>query len=93
MAIKITQDQNVFFVEGNINVSTSKYFQSHFEDILNANKELTINIEQVSEIDANGVRAFLALHTNAIIYKKRFFIVGHGCKEIYDHFQYTTTAA
>lgn len=93
MAIKITQKNGVFLVEGHINADTVKDFQTHFEFILNANDQLTINIEHVNEIDFNGVQALMALYTNAIIYNKKFYIVGTGCKEIYDFFQYNNTAA
>ena len=93
MALTIKENNNVFTVEGSINASTARHFQSHFEMLLNAFGELTIDIEKVSEIDTNGLAALRALYDNALNYNRGFFIVGNGCKEISDELRYTVPAA
>ena len=87
MALTIRQQNNTLLVEGTINASTALSFQNHLEYILNTNKELIIDIENVIEIDVNGMKVLQALYTNAIKYKKTFYVVGTGCKEIQEHFE------
>lgn len=93
MALIIKENNNVFKVEGVINAGTAKNFQSHFELLLNVYGDLIIDIDNVSEIDANGINAIKALYNNASLNNKDFFIVGNGCKEISDELRYTVAAA
>ncbi len=92
MALKITEQNRTFLVEGTINASTAMNFQNHLEAILNTYGTLTIDIENVTEIDANGMHALRALYSNALIYNRPFYIIGTGCKEIYEDFMFTDAA-
>ena len=84
MALKIKQQDTIFNVEGHINVATVKQFKDHLEFLLLYTKSLTINIDKVEEIDTSGIQAFHDLYTTAIIYNKKFEIMGYGCKDIYN---------
>ena len=86
MALKITKQNRTFLVEGALNSITAMNFKNHLESILNTYGALTIDIEKVTEIDASGMKALRALYSNALIYNRPFYIVGTGCKEIYDDF-------
>ncbi len=92
MPLKITEQNGTFLVDGMINAITAKDFQKHFEFILSSHGELTIDIENVKEIDVNGMSALKAIYTSAFTYNKKFFIVGYGCIEIYDDFSHTDAA-
>ena len=92
MSLTIKETNGIFNLEGSINAATAKYFQTHFETILNASKKLTINIDNIIEIDINGMKALKRLHTNALIFNRYFYIVGNGCKEIYDEFRFNSVA-
>ncbi|WP_303317950.1 STAS domain-containing protein [Flavivirga abyssicola] len=92
MALKITDQNGTFLVEGTINTTTALNFQNHLEAILNTYETLTIDIENVTEIDASGMQALRALYNNALIYNRPFYIVGTGCKEVYDDFIFTYAA-
>lgn len=92
MALKITQQNGTFLVEGVINATTALSFKNHLNYILDKRKELIIDIENVTEIDTNGVNALQTLYTNAMIYNKSFFVVGTGCKEIQEHFESNNAA-
>ncbi|NNC45826.1 MAG: hypothetical protein HKN99_08085 [Winogradskyella sp.] len=92
MALTIKENNGVFFAEGTLNTSTAKNFQSHLEFILNSYNMLTINIDNIEEIDASGMMALRALYTNALINNRSFYVLGDGCKEIYDDFRYTNVA-
>lgn len=93
MALKIVEQQGTFFIQGRINNTTAANFKSHFEYLMEINNELTLNIDAIEEIDVEGLSALHELYTQALIYKKEFFIVGNGCKEIYDEFKYSMAVA
>lgn len=84
MALTILRNENTFTVEGRINASTASNFKTHFNMTLNSLKDLTIDISKVTEIDTNGVAALKVIYNNAKSWNKPFYIVGKGCKEIYE---------
>ena len=92
MALQITEQRNAFMLQGAINQTTSKSFMQHFEFLLQLNNELTIDINNVHEIDSDGMDALKALYGHALVANKKFNIVGYGCKEIYDEFRYKSVA-
>lgn len=92
MALTIKQQENIFKVEGHINSTTAKQFKNHLEFLLLYTKSLTINIDNVEEIDKNGMRAFHDLYTTALTYNKKFEIIGYGCKDIYEDIQHQYAA-
>lgn len=92
MALTIKEDRGIFYVEGSINTSTASSFRTHLEHILNESGNLTLDIDNVAEIDADGMVVLRTLYFNAFIRKQDFSIVGYGCKEIYDDFRYFDAA-
>lgn len=89
MALTITRENGVFMIAGAINASTSKHLENHFGSLLEKYNEVTINIDKVSHIDATGLSALRALYQSCLTnYNKAFYIIGNGCKEIYDDFRY-----
>ena len=59
---------------------------------LNVLVHLTISIEEVEWMDRHGVKAMTGLHDEAVLKNKKLSIIGLGCKELYEHFKYKTTA-
>ncbi|WP_299120311.1 STAS domain-containing protein [uncultured Winogradskyella sp.] len=84
MSLTIKENNGVFLVEGAINASTVKHFKNHCETLLNAFGELTIHIENVTEIDASGINAIQVLYKNALKLNKGFMVIGNISKNIYD---------
>lgn len=93
MALTITEKHGVFVVEGSINASTAKHFQNHCEAILNANGELTIHIENVIEIDANGIRAIETLYKGALSQNRGFMVIGNINRDLFEELRAIKTAA
>lgn len=87
MALKIKEQNGIFLVEGYINTSTVKQFKNHVAFLILYTKALTLDINAVKEIDTNGMQALRDLYTNAVINNKDFFVVGNGCKEIFQDFE------
>ena len=92
MTLKISKKNEIFYLNGRLNSSTLKSFVSYFEYNLSRNKNVTINIDHVIEIDKNGLEAMRNFTKVAVLKQKVFSIVGNGCKEIYDDFRQTNLA-
>jgi ABC-type transporter Mla MlaB component len=92
MALQVLENNGIFHLKGNLNATTSRFFIIHFEHLIETFKNVTVNIEKVKEIDANGVAAFKILYANALRKHKMFSIIGYGCKDIYDEFNYSQVA-
>lgn len=84
MALTIKENNGTFLVEGTINNTTVKQFKNHLEFLLLYKKSLTIDINGVTAIDKNGLKAIEALFLTALIYNKKFDVIGYGCKDIYE---------
>lgn len=89
MALTINNENGVFMIVGAINATTAQHLENHFNSLLDNNHEVTINIDKVNFIDTFGLSALRRLYQNSTEnQKKAFYIVGNGCKEIYDDFRY-----
>lgn len=84
MALKITQNKEIFSVSGIINTITAANFKKHISLGMKDVEELVIDIEHVTEIDSSGMKAMRSLYADCMAINKRVYIVGTGCKEVYD---------
>ena len=75
MALTIKEDNGIFIVSGILNATTSKAFQAHFECILNTTDTLTLEIENLKEMDYNGIKAVKALSKYAYANYKDFSVI------------------
>ncbi len=92
MANTIKEKSDVFILQGKINSSTAHQLITHLEYLLNINKMLTINIDEVTKIDEKGILALFQLQVYALRYNYHFLIVGKGSREIYNEFSYKNIA-
>lgn len=92
MALQILECNGTFYLKGALNVTTYTPFITRFEQVFKNTQDVTINIDQVKEIDRNGVNAFKIIYTSAQNDNKEFSITGYGCKDIYDEFRYEQIA-
>ncbi|ULC60346.1 STAS domain-containing protein [Flaviramulus sp. BrNp1-15] len=84
MSLSIKQQGKIFLIKGSINETTIKQFKNHLEFLLLFSKSLTINIDGVKLIDRSGMKVLKELNAISLMYKKKFEIIGYGCKDIYD---------
>lgn len=84
MALQILQQNDTFYVTGNLNTTTARAFIIHFEHLIKTVSEVTINIDKVKVIDFSGVAAFKTLFATALRDDKLLHIIGNGFKDIYD---------
>jgi len=92
MTLQIFKKNGIFYLNGKLNSSTLKSFTTYFEYNLSQNKNVTINIDDVIEIDKSCLEAMRNFTKVAILKQKVFSIEGNGCKEIYDDFKQTNRA-
>lgn len=92
MALKITQNKEIFSVSGIINTTTALNFQNHISLAMKDIKELVIDIENVTSIDSAGMKAIRVIYADCMSNNKRIYIVGTGCKEVYDDLYVTSVA-
>ena len=92
MANTIKEKNDVFILQGKINSSTADQHVTHFEQLLSLNKKLTVNIDEVTEIDEKGILALFQTHVYTLRYNYYFSIVGKGCRELYNEFSYQNVA-
>lgn len=87
MALQILEENGTFQLHGSLNATTTRSFISHFEHIINTVKDITVDIDHVSSIDASGVEAFKILMATAFKSNHVFSIIGNGCKDIYEDYK------
>ena len=93
MSLTIKENHGLFSVAGAINALTAQHFQTHFENILNASGDLTIDIEKIKEIDETGVNAIRELYNNARDNARNFLVIGNVSKSIFDKIRGIKVAA
>lgn len=92
MALQILEINGMYYLQGRINAGTSEFLLNHLLPQLNSSGKMDINIDDVSEIDTNGLSTIEYLYNHATSNKKEFTITGYGCKDIYDHLRYPQVA-
>lgn len=83
MALVIKESNGIVVMEGNINNTTVKQFKNHLEFLLLYRKALTVNINDIKNIDKQGLDAIKYLFAKALSFNKKFDVTGYGCKDIY----------
>lgn len=86
MPLKILKKDNVYHLKGKVITPNVAKLLNYFTKKINKKNRILINIEETQEIDKNGLNALHRLINLADNKQKNFYIVGAGCKEIYDHF-------
>ncbi len=84
MALLIENNQNVFSVKGMIDQFNAEILKRYILSQFDRKKDVVVDINRVKEIDRKGVKMFGELNQLFSNKKSNFFIVGFGCKEIYD---------
>ncbi len=87
MALQITQSKGVFHLNGKINSSTVRSFIIYFEHFILKNKNTTINLNEIKEIDSDGLKAIETLIAIAYRHQKIFSFIGYNAKDIHEHFK------
>ncbi|TXE14990.1 hypothetical protein FUA26_00335 [Seonamhaeicola algicola] len=86
MALKIKENNGIYFAEGTINASTSFNLLTHLNHLINSEKSLTLNLDLVKNIDNNGVFAIYKAYKNALIKNVNFKLTGKKSNAILKQF-------
>lgn len=87
MSLKISKKKSVYHLKGKLITPNVTKLLNFFTKKINKKQRIMLNIEEAVEIDQKGLNALGCLLNLATTKEKNFYIVGGGCKEIYDHFQ------
>lgn len=82
MAIKITQNQGIYEINGSIVAENAQSLQDHFEKLLFSVDKVVLCIDKVKKIDASGVAVLTRLFRNAVKNDKVFYIIGKENKKV-----------
>jgi anti-anti-sigma regulatory factor len=83
MALQIIENNGTYELLGNLNTQTSRSFIKHFEFLINTLKDVTINIDKITAIDATVVKALKKLIAISLKNNSKLDIIGQGCNDIY----------
>lgn len=92
MSLEILRKNEVFYLNGKLNTLTARSFIFHFELMIKQLNTIVINIDNINEIDKDGLEAIKKIKNLAFKKNKTFSIIGYGCKEIYDDFNHNNVA-
>lgn len=87
MSLKILKKKHIYHLKGKVISGNLSKVLNYFIKKINKKNRVVLNIDEAVEIDKNGVNTLQKLNNLATNKKKNFYIVGEGCKELYDHFQ------
>jgi len=85
MALEIKNLGEAFELKGSLNKSNVDIFRTHFKNIFKKSNQIVINIDDLKNIDNDGVLAFEELYKQSINNNKKMYITGFGCRDMYDH--------
>ena len=92
MALQITQQNGTFILKEKLNTMTTKSFVIHFEHIIEQHQNVVVNIDEVTEIDYDGLEGVKTVKAIALQNHKMFSVIGNGCKDIYQDFNCSQVA-
>lgn len=84
MSLTIKENNGIFLLEGIIDSTTLKKLHNHLEFLLAYTKSVTINIDKVTAINKSGLEIIENLFRRAELNNKEFYVIGYGCKAIYE---------
>lgn len=93
MILTIKKNHGLFSVAGAINSETAQHFQTYFENVLEKSGDLTIDIENINEIDEDGINAIGVLYNNARNFERGLLIIGHVSQHILESIRSIKVAA
>ncbi len=89
MALKITNNQGIFEINGKLIFENVKSLQNYFECLIEQSDSLIISIEKVKKIDVSGVNTLALLYRKAMKKNKILSIIGKENKNIQQVFNHT----
>ncbi|WP_025741603.1 STAS domain-containing protein [Aquimarina pacifica] len=86
MAFKITNNQGILEVNGNIIGENTVFMRSYFEELLSDTDKIVLSLDHVKTIDLNGVEAVTTLCKKAMELNKIFYVIGKDNRSISNAF-------
>lgn len=93
MTLTIKKNHGLFSVAGTLNSETAQHFQTYFENILEESDDLTIDIENIIDIDEDGINAIRVLYNSARNFERGFLVIGRVSQHILESIRSIKVAA
>ncbi|WP_055442660.1 STAS domain-containing protein [Lacinutrix himadriensis] len=76
MKLIITNSNNIYKVKGNLIKMNIPIFKNELKDVFNQADTIVLNLQELTNIDNQGVVAIAQLHNEALSKNKKLSIVG-----------------
>jgi len=87
MNLLVTNYNNTYKVKGNLVKMNIRVFQNELKDVFKNRDAITLNLQELNNIDNHGVTAIAQLHNEAITKNKKLAIIGFGNNQLMNHFK------
>ncbi|WP_276167531.1 STAS domain-containing protein [Zobellia alginiliquefaciens] len=91
MALQITESCGIFCVHGTLNLNNATILSRHIGRYLGSDRRIIINLERLSEIDANGALALKRLYDFAVTRNRTLTILGSANERVFSLLNKTNT--
>ena len=92
MKLIITKNNNIYKVKGNLIKMNIHVFKNELKDVFNKTDDVILNLQELNEIDNQGVVAIAQLHNEALSKNVKLSIVGLNNGQLSNHFKTTKVA-
>lgn len=87
MALTITNTQGVYNINGTLNSQNSQMIKNHFEMIMDQSAFIKLSLNNIIDLDKNGIKTIASIYNKAKAKEKAFFIVDLNNKNIENQFK------
>ncbi|MEM1257602.1 MAG: STAS domain-containing protein [Bacteroidota bacterium] len=91
MALEIKENRGIYEILGNVTAQNLGALRIYFENILETNKNIVINLENVSAIDSSSALFFESIYKEWAARNKVISIIGRQNKDISEIMYMTKT--
>ncbi|MEC4003990.1 STAS domain-containing protein [Flavobacterium sp. SUN052] len=86
MALQITNNSGILEINGNLNSQNTNSFNNYFNALLESTNFITISLNNVVEMDINGLNTIVGLYKKALTKNSIFYIIGQENQRVVDLF-------
>lgn len=87
MALLITNNAEIFEINGSLNSQNATSLKNYFETLINESSFIVISLHQIIDLDKTGFQVIIALYKKALLKNKAFYIVGYQNQKVVELFK------
>ncbi|MBU2939094.1 STAS domain-containing protein [Lacinutrix sp. C3R15] len=86
MKLIVTKNNNTYKVKGSLVKTNVSLFKKQLKDAFSKADDVVLNLQELGNIDNQGVVAIVQLHNEALTKNKKLSIIGLGNGQLSNHF-------